>query len=126
MTRRLASASGTYSDAVAVAGPGTWVHIAGQLGVQMDGGGSDRPRAEQARIALLRIEQLLGEMDASLSDGMKVTVFVTDFDDYAEVSRVRNAVFGDLRPASTAVQVAGLLAGAAIEIEALAFVADSG
>jgi enamine deaminase RidA (YjgF/YER057c/UK114 family) len=123
MTRRLASASGTYSDAVAVAGPGTWVHIAGQLGVQMDGAGSDRPRAEQARIALLRIEQLLGDMDASLSDVVKVTVFVTDFDDYAEVSRVRSAIFGDLRPASTAVQVAGLLAGAAIEIEALAFVA---
>ena len=42
---------------------------------------------------------------------------------YAEFSKVRGEVFLDTPPTSTAVQVAGLLLGARIEIDAVAFIA---
>jgi 2-iminobutanoate/2-iminopropanoate deaminase len=56
---------------------------------------------------------------------VRITVYLTGLDDYAEFSRVRAERFGDSLPASAAVQVAGLLLGALVEIEAVAFVAEA-
>jgi enamine deaminase RidA (YjgF/YER057c/UK114 family) len=47
---------------------------------------------------------------------------LTDLADYAAYARARAAAFGDALPASAAVQVAGLLAGMSVEIDAVAFV----
>jgi enamine deaminase RidA (YjgF/YER057c/UK114 family) len=45
-------------------------------------------------------------------------------EEYAEYARVRGERFGANLPASAAVQVAGLLQGALIEIDAVAFIPD--
>jgi enamine deaminase RidA (YjgF/YER057c/UK114 family) len=44
--------------------------------------------------------------------------------DYTEYSHVRAQRFGKNLPASAAMQVAGLLQGASIEIDAVAFIPD--
>jgi enamine deaminase RidA (YjgF/YER057c/UK114 family) len=53
-----------------------------------------------------------------------VTAWLTSLDEYAEYNRVRGERFGSNLPASAAVQVAGLLRGALIEIDAIAFVPE--
>ena len=45
-------------------------------------------------------------------------------DEYGDYNRVRGERFGANLPASAAVQVAGLLRGALIEIDAVAFIPD--
>lgn len=122
MTERL-SGSGAYSEAVAVDGPGRWIHVAGQLGVDLraDGPAPDDLGA-QAAVALDALERTLQRMGAELGDVVRTTVYVTRFDDWDAFAAVRRERFGDSLPASTAVQVAGLLGGALIEIDAVAFV----
>jgi 2-iminobutanoate/2-iminopropanoate deaminase len=54
---------------------------------------------------------------------VSIKVYLTDLAPYAEFSKVRGEVFPHSPPTSSAVQVAGLLLGARIEIDAVAFIA---
>jgi 2-iminobutanoate/2-iminopropanoate deaminase len=70
------------------------------------------------------IERVLEQAGADFSQIVKINAFITDLDEYADYAAVRERRFGDKLPASATVQVAGLLVGAHIEIDAVAFVAD--
>jgi 2-iminobutanoate/2-iminopropanoate deaminase len=118
---RVPSSFASFSDAVSVEGPGRWVHVAGQVAMDANGEVSG-DLAEQTHVTLDNVEHSLKAAGADLSHVVKITVYLTSLDDYAAFSRVRAERFGDALPASAAVQVAGLLLGAAIEIEAVAFV----
>jgi enamine deaminase RidA (YjgF/YER057c/UK114 family) len=50
---------------------------------------------------------------------------VTSLEEYGDYATARSERFGDKLPASATVQVAGLLVGAHIEIDAVAFVPDA-
>jgi enamine deaminase RidA (YjgF/YER057c/UK114 family) len=113
----------SFADAVAVSGPGRWVHVAGQVGMDAEGN-VEGDLATQTHITFDHIERILGEAGASLADIVKITVYLTSLEEYGTFSAVRAERFGEVLPASAAVQVAGLLLGAAVEIEALAFVAE--
>jgi 2-iminobutanoate/2-iminopropanoate deaminase len=121
---RVPSSFASFSDAVAVDGPGRWIHVAGQVAMDADGKVSGS-LAEQTSVTLDHVERVLRGLGADLSDVVKITVYLTSLDDYSEFSRVRAERFGDSLPASAAVQVAGLLLGALVEIEAVAFVPAS-
>lgn len=120
---RIPSDFASYSDAVAVSGPGRWVQVAGQVGMDADGK-VEGDLAAQTHATLDNIEKVLAKVGADLGDVVKIVVYLTSLDDYASFSAVRAERFGEVLPASAAVQVAGLLLGAEIEIEALAFVAE--
>ena len=57
---------------------------------------------------------------SSFDQVVKTTVFVADLADFATVNEVYATFFRDLPPARSTVQVAGLPAGALVEIEAIA------
>lgn len=120
---RVPSDFASYSDVVAVSGPGRWVIVSGQVGMDADHKVEGDLRA-QTHSTFDHIERNLAKVGAGMSDVVKITVYLTSLDEYAEFSAVRSERFGDSLPASAAVQVAGLLLGAEIEIEALAFVAE--
>jgi 2-iminobutanoate/2-iminopropanoate deaminase len=121
---RIPSDFASYSDVVVVDGPGRWIHVAGQVG--MDGDGKvEGDLATQTHTTLDNIEHILGKVGASLSDVVKITVYLTSLEDYASFSKVRAERFGEKLPASAAVMVADLLLDSEIEIEALAFVGES-
>lgn len=120
---RLPSTFAKYSDGVAIAGTGRWVHVAGQVGLGDDGKVVDGGLAAETSVAFDRIERVLEHFGATLSDVVKVTVFLTNLGEYAEFGRVRAERFGDDLPASSAVEVKGLMLGAQVEVEAVAFVA---
>lgn len=79
----------------------------------------------QAREALRRIEAALAEAGASMRDVVRTRMFVTDISRREEAGRAHGEVFGDVRPATTMVEVARLIEpGMLIEIEAEAVVGE--
>lgn len=100
---------------------GPWLVASGQVGLA-DGALVDGGMAAQLKQAIANLEALLVSQGASLSDVTKTTVFLTTMDDYAEMNAVYTDAFGDHRPARSAVAVADLPIGAAVEIEAWAYV----
>ena len=106
----------SYSESVAVSGAGRWVFVAGQLV-----GGRGR-LAEQADGCFERIEQALASHGGTLADVVRITAYLTSLEDFGEFAEARARRFGGNLPTSTAVQVAGLLDGALVEVDAVAFV----
>ncbi|MGI9613144.1 MAG: RidA family protein [Acidimicrobiales bacterium] len=98
---------------------GSWLICSGQVGIS-DGAIVDGGLEAELRQALANMAGLLEGAGASMNDVVKTTVFLTDMDDYAEMNRVYVEVFGDHRPARSAVAVAALPVGARIEVEAWA------
>jgi enamine deaminase RidA (YjgF/YER057c/UK114 family) len=75
--------------------------------------------AAQARAALGIIERALEDAGFGLADVVRTRMFVTDIRRSAEVTAVHGAVFGEIRPAATLVEVAALIdPSLLIEIEA--------
>ncbi len=124
MTRRSISSGGRfeaaagYSRAVALDG---WVHVAGTTGADPATGAIPDDAVEQARLAFGIIEAALAEAGAAFADVVRVTYYLTDAADFPALMPVFGEVFGDIRPAATAVVVAGLVDPAMkIEIEVTA------
>ena len=114
-----------FSDAVTTVGPGRMIHVAGNVGFGPDGKVVAGGMGAEARATFDNIERTLREVGAEMSDVVKINAFVTSLDDYAEYAEARSERFGEQLPASATVQVAGLLVGAQIEIDAVAFLPDA-
>jgi 2-iminobutanoate/2-iminopropanoate deaminase len=123
-TDRFAAATGgSYSDAVAVTGPGRWIHVSGQVAFDPDGAVSGT-LYEQTHGCLDHIEAALIKAGGALTDTVRITAYLVGLDDYPEFSKARAERFGDHPPASAAVGVAQLLFSARVEIDAVAFLPD--
>ena len=96
--------------------------ISGQIADATDGeivGVGDAE--EQARQCLRNIDALLEAAGAARTDIVRIGVYLTDMGDRAAVARARAEYFGDHKPASTLVEVSGLVAPELkVEIEATA------
>jgi enamine deaminase RidA (YjgF/YER057c/UK114 family) len=113
-----------YSEVVSVRGPGRWIHVAGQVALGEDNQLVEGDLAAQTELTFDHIERVLRRANAELSHVVKITGYLTSLDDYASFAEVRARRFGENSPASAVVQVAGLMLGAAVEIDAVAFVPD--
>ncbi|HYB11828.1 MAG TPA: RidA family protein [Myxococcota bacterium] len=82
--------------------------------------------AAQTRRALEIIQAALEALGGNLRDVVRTRIFVTDISQWEAIGRVHGEVFGEIRPATTMVQVAKLIDDAAlVEIEADALVLHS-
>jgi 2-iminobutanoate/2-iminopropanoate deaminase len=122
--RLMTNPASGFSEAVTSAGQGKTIHVSGNVGFGDDGKVVSGGMEAEARATFAGIERTLQKLGARLSDIVKITAFITDLDAYPEYAKVRSELFGDSLPASSTVQVAGLLVGAQIEIEAIAFVPE--
>jgi reactive intermediate/imine deaminase len=110
-----------YSHAVSFTGP--LVVVSGQVPLDAGGGLVGAGDAlEQARQVFRNMQAALAAAGASMSDVVKLTVFLTDIGDLGAFREARDEVFNaSAPPASSLVQVAGLVnAEFRIEVEALA------
>ena len=101
---------------------GSWLFIAGQVGVAIPADKKPITFEQEVRVTFDRIRESLRKLDADMEKIVSIKVYLTDLAPYAEFSKVRGEVFPHDPPTSTAVQVAGLLLGARIEIDAVAFI----
>lgn len=100
---------------------GEWLVVSGQVGIA-DGKLVSGGTGGELRQAMANLEGLLVGEGASLSDVVKTTVFLRHMSDYALMNEVYCELFGDHRPARSAVGVAELPIGALVEIEAWAHI----
>ncbi len=108
-----------YSRAVRA---GNLVAVTGTVGINADGTYAPSV-AEQTRRALEIIRAALEALGGRLEQVIRTRMFVTDISRWEEVAAAHGKVFGEIRPATTLVEVARLIDGEAqIEIEADAIV----
>ena len=75
--------------------------------------------AAQTRQVLVMIGQALERAGFTFNDVVRTRMYVTDISRWEEVGRAHGEVFGDVRPATTMVQVAALIdPDMLVEIEA--------
>jgi len=77
--------------------------------------------SEQTEYVFLQLEKILKSAGSSLDDVVKAQIFLTDIDDFAKVSAIRDKYFAKSKPVSTLVEVNAMTRkGAKIEIEVTA------
>ena len=96
------------------------LYIAGQQGPDSNGEVTDVDIRRQTTNAIAAVKQVAEEAGFQMSDIISVTVYVTDLNDVPSMNEVYNKLMPDPKPARAAVQVAGLIGGAKIEISAIA------
>jgi 2-iminobutanoate/2-iminopropanoate deaminase len=99
---------------------GDLVFVSGQLGIDPESQEIAEDVSEEARQVLRNVSAVLEAAGLTMADVVKTTIFMTDFDDYAAMNEAYAEFLGESPPARSTVKVAGLLAGARIEIEAIA------
>ncbi len=105
---------------------GNVVHVAGTTATDEDGTPIDGGPYEQTTHILDTIARTLEEAGASIEDVTRTRMFVTDIDDWEEIGRAHEAVFGEIRPAASMVEVQRLIdPRLCVEIEADAVVGES-
>lgn len=75
---------------------------------------------EQTERVMKNVAALLEAAGTDFDHVVKTTCFLADIDDFAAFNEVYATFFGELRPARSAVGVAGLPKGALVEVEVIA------
>src|SRR5437762_5865602 len=114
-----------YTHIVEVTGPAKTIYISGQIAFDKDGNivgaGDMKAQAEQV---FKNLEIALNAAGAKFSDVVKMNSYTTDMSKVQAVRDVRTRYFGDATPASTFVEVKGLVQPELLlEIEVIAVVA---
>ena len=117
-----------YTHVVEVTGPAKTIYISGQIAYDKDGklvgAGDMKAQAEQV---FKNLQAALDAAGAKFSDVVKMNSYITDMSKVQAVRDVRTRYFGETTPASTFVQVAGLVRPELLlEIEVVAVVGPGG
>ncbi len=119
-TDKAPAAIGPYSQAILA--QGRLVFCSGQVALRPDGSFVDGGVGPQTRQAMNNLQAVLEAAGASFDHVVKVTIFLADLGDYAEVNAIYAEYFGELPPARAAVEVSRLPKDALVEIECVAVV----
>lgn len=116
-TDKAPAAIGTYSQAVKV---GDTVYISGQIPLVPEtmevNAGDFADHVHQVFTNLKAIAEAAG---GSLSDIVKINIFLTDLDNFATVNSVMEEFFAQPYPARAALQISALPKGVAVEADAV-------
>lgn len=110
-------AVGPYSQGIRAGG---FAFTSGQLPATPSGEVISDDITKATRQSLNNVKAVLNAGGASMADVVKVTVFLTDMADFAQMNEVYKGFFSEPFPARSCIQVAALPKGARVEIEATA------
>ena len=101
---------------------GDWVFASGQLGTIAPGTLAAGGIAAETRQVCENLKAVLEAGGSSLERVVKVTIYMVDLGELMEMNSVFSQYFPVDPPARTTFQCGGLIGGARVEIEAIAFV----
>ena len=116
VTKNAPTPTGPYSQGIVV---GDCVYVAGQAGQDPVTGEIYRGIEMETRQTIKNIEGILAESGCSLKDVVKVTTYLADVEQFAEVNKVFQEMFPQPYPVRTTVQV-HLRRGILIEMDVIA------
>ncbi len=110
---------GPYSQALLT--DNGFLYLSGQIPLDSQGHIVGSTIEEQTRQVFRNIQAVLEAAGYRLSDVVKATVFLQDLEEFAAMNAVYAEVFGNHKPARSAVQVARLPKDVKIEVEVIAY-----
>ncbi len=108
------SVAGPYSPAIVVSGS-KFVFVSGQIATDLDAN-----IVTQTQQIMKKIEKLLEDAGAYLSDVVKTTIYLSDINDFKEVNEEYAKSFPSNPPTRATLQAAALPLNAGLMIEMLA------
>jgi 2-iminobutanoate/2-iminopropanoate deaminase len=119
-TDKTAPAIGPYSLGIRY---GNLIFASGSAGLDPQSGKLVSGGIEaETRQTLLNLSNILEGGGSSMAKVLKTTVFLKDMSEFAKMNAVYTEFFGHDPPARSTIQAAALPLGAAVEIEAIAYV----
>jgi len=116
-TEKAPKAIGPYSHAVSVGG---FTFVSGQIAINPETGdlmnASIKDQAEQVLKNLIAICE---EAKGSLADIVKLTIYITNMNDFAVVNETMQKYFSEPFPARATVEVSALPLGVSVEMDAI-------
>tara|TARA_B100000886_G_C20344078_1_gene457894 strand:+ start:114 stop:584 length:471 start_codon:yes stop_codon:yes gene_type:complete len=119
-TENAPQAIGPYSQAVKA---GNLMFISGQIPLDPKTGDLVSEFIdEQAKQVLNNIKSICEAAGQSIDDIVKISIFLTDLENFAIVNEVMKEYFAEPYPARATVEVSGLPLGVKVEIEAIVLI----
>jgi len=118
--KSVAAPIGTYSHGIEAPPNARWLHVAGQIGVRPDGS-VPATIEEQTEVVWQNILAVLADAGMGIGDVVKITSFLTRFENFSKFAQVRARYLGSHRPASTLLVISSLARlELLVEVEAIA------
>ena len=118
--KSVAAPIGTYSHGIETPPDARWLHVAGQIGVRPDGSVPGTIE-EQTEVVWQNILAVLADAGMGIGDVVKITSFLTRFENFPKFAQVRAKYLGSHRPASTLLVISSLARPEfLVEVEAIA------
>jgi 2-iminobutanoate/2-iminopropanoate deaminase len=121
VTKNAPPATGPFSQAIK---HGNLLFTAGQIHLTPEGKLIDGSIEDKTHQVMSNLKNILQQADASLTDVVKTTIYITDMADYPKINEVYGSYFSTSFPARETVCVKELPLGASVEISMVAVIED--
>ncbi len=117
-TTNAPGAIGPYSQAVVV---GNYIHVSGQLPIDVKTGEMPEDIASQTKVSLENAKAILEEAGYTMDDVVEAVVLLDDMNDFVAMNEVYGTFFNEPYPSRAAFEVARLPKDAKVEIKIVAY-----
>ena len=116
-TDKAPKAIGPYSQAVSSGG---FTFVSGQIAINPESGDlMNASIQDQAEQVIKNLTAICEKANGSLSDIVKLTIYITDMNDFAVVNEIMQKYFTEPYPARATVEVSALPLGVNVEMDAV-------
>ena len=116
-TEKAPKAIGPYSQAVSAGG---FTFVSGQIAINPETGDlMNATIKDQAEQVLKNLIAICEEANGSLADIVKLTIYITNMNDFAVVNETMQRYFSEPYPARATVEVSALPLGVNVEMDAV-------
>jgi len=120
-TNKAPAAIGPYSQAVKVGG---LIYTSGQIALTPSGEMIENDIKKQTRQIFANIKAILEDNNSSIEEVIKISIFLTDMNDFGIVNVIMAEVFGNHKPVRSTIAVKSLPKNAMLEMDVIAGVRD--